>query len=51
MAVVIRPHFLFGIKGVIMMINSFLSLFKKIVENVVARSIYDWLKSLFKDND
>ena len=38
-------------KGVIMMLKIILEALKRIVESVVARSIYDWLKHLFEDDD
>ncbi len=28
-----------------------LEVLKKIVESIIKRSIYDWFKSLFEDND
>ena len=44
------PSF-FWAKGVITVLKIILEVLKRIVESVVARSIYDWLKHLFKDDD
>ena len=33
------------------MLKVILEVLKKVVESIISRSIYDWLKSFFKDND
>ncbi len=33
------------------MLKLILEVLKKIVESIIKRSIYDWFKSLFEDND
>ena len=38
-------------EGVITMLKLILEVIKKIVESIIKRSIYDWFKSLFEDND
>lgn len=43
--------FQLGIKGVRTMGKVILEVLKKIVESIIKRSIYDWFKSLFEDND
>lgn len=50
-AVVIRHRSLRSGKGVITVLKIVLEILKKIVESVIARSIYDWFKSFFRDND
>ena len=45
------PKALIQGEGVIAMGNLFRRLFKKIVESVIVRIIYDWLKHLFDEDD
>ena len=45
------PNASVRVKGVTTMLKIILEVLKRIVESVVARSIYDWFKALFKDND
>ena len=45
------PKALIQGEGVIAMGNLFRQLFKKIVESVIVRIMYDWLKHLFDEDD
>jgi len=38
-------------KGVITVWKLILEVLKRIVESIIKRSIYDWFKDIFKDND